>query len=61
MLAQLGYTVAASTGKAGEHDYLRALGASEILTREEVSAENKRLNRRVEIRFLPLKKKARAV
>ena len=42
MLAQLGYTVAASTGKAGEHDYLRALGASEILTREEVSAENRR-------------------
>ncbi|PZC49902.1 MAG: NADPH:quinone reductase [Chloroflexi bacterium] len=42
MLAQLGYTVAASTGKADEHDYLRALGASEILTREEVSEENKR-------------------
>ena len=42
MLAQLGYTVAASTGKADEHDYLRALGATEILSREEVSAESSR-------------------
>jgi putative YhdH/YhfP family quinone oxidoreductase len=42
MLAQLGYTVAASTGKASEHDYLRGLGASEILSREEVSAESNR-------------------
>lgn len=42
MLAQLGYQVAASTGKAAEHDYLRALGASEILSRDEVSEESKR-------------------
>jgi putative YhdH/YhfP family quinone oxidoreductase len=42
MLAGLGYTVAASTGKAGEHAFLKALGASEILTREEVSAESPR-------------------
>lgn len=42
MLAGLGYSVAASTGKANEHDYLRALGAAEILTREEVSAESTR-------------------
>jgi len=42
MLAQLGYTVAASTGKASEHDFLRALGASEILSREDVSAESNR-------------------
>lgn len=42
MLAQLGYTVAASTGKADEHDFLRGLGVSEILTREEVSEESKR-------------------
>ncbi|MBK6560697.1 oxidoreductase [Candidatus Amarobacter glycogenicus] len=42
MLAQLGYTVAGSTGKASEHDFLRALGATEILTREEVSAESNR-------------------
>jgi len=42
MLSQLGYTVAASTGKASEHAYLRELGASEILTREEVSAPSSR-------------------
>jgi len=42
MLAQLGYTVAASTGKASEHDFLRSLGATEILSREEVSAESSR-------------------
>lgn len=42
MLAQLGYTVAGSTGKASEHDYLRALGATEILSREDVSAESNR-------------------
>jgi putative YhdH/YhfP family quinone oxidoreductase len=42
MLARLGYTVAASTGKAAEHDYLKELGASEILSREEVSAESTR-------------------
>jgi putative YhdH/YhfP family quinone oxidoreductase len=42
MLAQLGYTVAASTGKASEHAYLRELGATEILSREEVSAESTR-------------------
>lgn len=43
MLAGRGYTVAGSTGKAAEHEYLRALGASEILSREEVSAESKRV------------------
>ncbi len=42
MLAQLGYTVAGSTGKADEHDFLRSLGATEILSREEVSAESTR-------------------
>ena len=42
MLAKLGYTVAASTGKDDQHDYLRALGASEILSREDVSQESKR-------------------
>ncbi|GAB1811965.1 acrylyl-CoA reductase family protein [Mycobacterium sp. MUNTM1] len=36
MLAGLGYEVAASTGKATEHDYLQALGASKILSREDV-------------------------
>ncbi|MCZ2110374.1 MAG: oxidoreductase [Dehalococcoidia bacterium] len=42
MLAQLGYTVAGSTGKESEHDFLRSLGASEILSREDVSAESNR-------------------
>ena len=42
MLAQLGYTVAGSTGKPSEHDFLRALGATEILSREDVSAESNR-------------------
>jgi len=42
ILAQLGYDVAASTGKASEEAYLRKLGAREILSREEVSAESKR-------------------
>ncbi|MDQ2902104.1 MAG: zinc-binding dehydrogenase [Chloroflexota bacterium] len=34
--------VAASTGKADAQDYLRQLGASEILSREETSAESNR-------------------
>ncbi len=42
MLSGLGYTVAGSTGKATEHQFLRDLGATEILTREEVSAESTR-------------------
>ncbi len=42
MLAGLGYTVAASTGKASEHAFLRDLGATEILSREDVSAESSR-------------------
>ncbi len=42
MLAGLGYTVAGSTGKESEHQYLRDLGASEVLPRDEVSAESNR-------------------
>jgi putative YhdH/YhfP family quinone oxidoreductase len=42
MLAQLGYHVVAFTGKDGEHDYLRKLGASEILARSEVDLNSKR-------------------
>ncbi len=42
ILHKLGYTVAASTGKASEHAYLKELGVSEILSREETSAESKR-------------------
>jgi acrylyl-CoA reductase (NADPH) len=36
MLAQLGYHVVALTGKDSEHDYLRSLGAAEILSRKDV-------------------------
>ncbi len=36
ILASLGYQVAAVTGKAAAHDYLRELGAREVLAREEL-------------------------
>ena len=36
LLAQLGYTVAAATGKQEAADYLRDLGAAAVLTRSEV-------------------------
>ena len=39
MLAKLGYDVVASTGKASEHDYLKSLGAKEVVSREEVNPE----------------------
>lgn len=42
MLAQAGYTVAVSTGKTSEHGFLRDLGATEVLARDEVSAESAR-------------------
>jgi len=42
ILAGAGYAVSASTGKASEHEFLRDLGASEILSREDVSAESSR-------------------
>jgi putative YhdH/YhfP family quinone oxidoreductase len=35
ILAKLGYSVVAVTGKPSHHDYLRSLGASSILSREE--------------------------
>jgi putative YhdH/YhfP family quinone oxidoreductase len=41
-LANAGYEVHAATGKATEHDFLRGLGAAEILSREEVTAEQER-------------------
>jgi acrylyl-CoA reductase (NADPH) len=41
-LAAAGYEVHAATGKAGEHDYLRGIGAQEILGREEVMADSDR-------------------
>jgi putative YhdH/YhfP family quinone oxidoreductase len=42
LLSQRGYTVAASTGKSDAEDYLRRLGASEILRREETEADSAR-------------------
>lgn len=36
LLAGLGHTVTASTGRAEEHDYLRSLGASDIIDRAEL-------------------------
>ncbi len=42
LLSRRGYTVAASTGKPEAHEYLRQLGASEILSREEVMADSTR-------------------
>jgi putative YhdH/YhfP family quinone oxidoreductase len=42
MLAQLGYHVVALTGKDSEHEYLKSLGASEILPRNEVDLNSTR-------------------
>ena len=42
MLAARGYEVHASTGKSSEHDFLRELGASEVLDREELASESRR-------------------
>jgi len=42
ILAARGYEVHAATGKDAEADFLRSLGASEILSREETSAESER-------------------
>lgn len=43
VLAKLGYTVAAVTGKTSEHDYLRRLGASTIIDRAVMEAPGKPL------------------
>jgi acrylyl-CoA reductase (NADPH) len=37
LLHQLGYQVAASTGRASEHDYLKGLGAATIIERAELA------------------------
>jgi acrylyl-CoA reductase (NADPH) len=42
LLALRGYTVAASTGKPDAADYLKQLGASEILSRQDTSADSPR-------------------
>jgi acrylyl-CoA reductase (NADPH) len=43
VLAKLGYNVVASTGRAEEHDYLRQLGAREILDRSVLAKPGKPL------------------
>jgi len=45
ILAKLGYTVSASTGKAGEHNYLKSLGANEVVPRESLSEPGKPLQK----------------
>jgi acrylyl-CoA reductase (NADPH) len=42
ILAKRGYTVAASTGRAEQADYLTSLGASQIIDRAELSEPSKR-------------------
>jgi acrylyl-CoA reductase (NADPH) len=45
LLSRAGFKVAASTGKAGEVDYLRALGAKQIIDRAELSQPGKPLQK----------------
>lgn len=45
LLAKLGYRVIASTGRASEADYLKGLGAAEIIDRNELSAPGKPLGK----------------
>jgi len=42
ILAKLGYRVAASTGRADQHDYLKSLGAQAIVKREELATPSGR-------------------
>lgn len=42
ILSKLGYTVVAITGKATERDYLRSLGAKEIILRHEIENYDKK-------------------
>ncbi|MFZ9407126.1 MAG: MDR family oxidoreductase [Burkholderiaceae bacterium] len=45
LLSSLGYQVAASTGRAAEADYLKGLGAGEIIDRNTLSAPGKPLQK----------------
>ncbi|EIK97045.1 zinc-containing alcohol dehydrogenase superfamily protein [Pseudomonas sp. M47T1] len=45
LLAKLGYQVVASTGRTSEHDYLKRLGASEIIDRASLSEPGKPLGK----------------
>lgn len=42
LLSQLGFEVVAASGKADQADFLRQLGASEVIGREELQADSKR-------------------
>ncbi len=41
LLSQLGYSVTASTGKLSQHEYLKALGAKEVIDRSTMSEPGK--------------------
>ena len=45
LLATLGYDVTALTGKDGEHDHLRSLGAKEVLSRHEIEMGSRPLEK----------------
>jgi acrylyl-CoA reductase (NADPH) len=45
LLAKLGYQVIASTGRVSEADYLKGLGAAEIIDRAELAGKPRPLNR----------------
>jgi acrylyl-CoA reductase (NADPH) len=45
LLSKLGYAVIASTGRPEEEPYLRSLGATEVIARQELSAPGKPLGR----------------
>lgn len=45
LLAKLGYTVTASTGRPDESDYLRRLGATDVINRRELSEPGKPLQK----------------
>lgn len=47
LLAALGYTVTASTGRMEEEEYLRALGAAEIVDRNTLSEKGRALDKEI--------------
>ena len=44
-MSNLGYNVVASTGRESEHEYLKDLGASEIVPRDDLNKEGRPLGR----------------
>ena len=45
VLSNLGYNVVASTGREGEHEYLKNLGANKIVPRDDLNKEGRPLGR----------------